>query len=106
MGAAFLGLVGWTTMTLWNWLIPPIFGLIYISFWQALGLLALSRILFGGFHGSSHWQQKKRHWKQQMKDKWTNMSDDERADWRNKFEQHCGNRSWSSQNTKAQDVES
>lgn len=34
-------------MLLWNWLMPVIFGLTTITFWQALGLLALSKILFG-----------------------------------------------------------
>ena len=38
-------------MWLWNWLMPAIFGLHAISFWQALGLLVLSKILFGGFRG-------------------------------------------------------
>ena len=38
-------------MWLWNRLMPVIFGLHAISFWQALGLLVLSRILFGGFRG-------------------------------------------------------
>lgn len=33
---------------LWNWLMPELFGLRQITFWQALGLLALCRILFGG----------------------------------------------------------
>jgi len=33
---------------LWNWLMPPIFGWRPITFWQAFGLLALCRILFGG----------------------------------------------------------
>jgi hypothetical protein len=38
---------------LWNWLMPELFGLPRITFWQALGLLALCRILFGGLgrHG-------------------------------------------------------
>jgi len=36
-------------MLLWNWLIPAIFGLAIINFWQALGLFILARILFGGF---------------------------------------------------------
>jgi hypothetical protein len=36
---------------LWNWLVPDIFGLRTISVWEALGLLALSRILFGSFGG-------------------------------------------------------
>lgn len=37
-------------MFLWNWLMPLIFGLTVITFWQALGLLALSKILFGRSH--------------------------------------------------------
>ena len=35
------------TMLLWNAFLPDIFGIVSINFWQALGLLALSRILFG-----------------------------------------------------------
>ena len=36
---------------LWNWLMPSIFGLRLITFWEALGLLGLSWLLFGGFRG-------------------------------------------------------
>ena len=36
---------------LWNWLMPTLFGLPAVSLWQALGLLVLSRILFGGLRG-------------------------------------------------------
>ena len=36
-------------MSLWNWLMPAIFGTNPITFWQAVGLLLLSRILFGRF---------------------------------------------------------
>lgn len=42
---------GFVVMWLWNWLMPVLFGLHAISFWQALGLVVLSKILFGGFHG-------------------------------------------------------
>ena len=41
---------GFVTMHLWNWLMPAIFGLKTITFLQALGLLVLGKILFGGFH--------------------------------------------------------
>ncbi len=53
IGFALLALTvaGGITMTLWNNLIPGIFHLTAINFWQALGLLALSRLFFGGFHG-------------------------------------------------------
>lgn len=51
--AVFTALGGWIVMSLWNWLLPPLFGWHSITFWQAWGFLALCRILFGGFgiHG-------------------------------------------------------
>lgn len=45
----FVAAGGALVMRLWNWLVPPVFGWSDITFWQALGLLALCRILFGGF---------------------------------------------------------
>ncbi|HEX8068498.1 MAG TPA: hypothetical protein VF546_01005 [Pyrinomonadaceae bacterium] len=45
----FMALGGQIVMSLWNWLLPPLFGWREVNFWQALGLLALCRILFGGF---------------------------------------------------------
>lgn len=39
----------WATMLLWNALLPAIFGIVTITYWQALGLLVLGRLLFGGF---------------------------------------------------------
>lgn len=41
-----MGFAGQATMMLWNWLMPDIFGLTQIDFWQALGLLVLSTLLF------------------------------------------------------------
>ena len=43
-------LSGWVTMLLWNWLVPMIFGLGTITFWQALGLIVLVKLIFGGIH--------------------------------------------------------
>ncbi len=40
---------GQAVLHLWNWLMPVLFGLHAITFWQALGLLGLSWLLFGGF---------------------------------------------------------
>lgn len=45
----FVTLFGYVIMYLWNWLMPLIFGLTTITFWQAIGLGALSKLLFGGF---------------------------------------------------------
>ena len=55
---AFIGFVaigGTIVQLLWNWLAPAIFGWRAVTFWQAIGLLVLSRILFGGLggHGGS-----------------------------------------------------
>jgi hypothetical protein len=47
--ALFIFIGGTIVMTLWNWLVPPLFSLPAINFWQALGILLLCRILFGGF---------------------------------------------------------
>lgn len=44
----FVAIGGVIVMELWNWLMPPLFGWHEIAFWQALGVLALCRILFGG----------------------------------------------------------
>ena len=41
-------------MVLWNWLMPQIFGLVTITFWQAFGLVLLSRLLVGGWHRDHH----------------------------------------------------
>ncbi len=52
LGAGFLVLIGWVVMSLWNWLMPDIFGLPRVGYWQAWGLLILSSILFkGSGHG-------------------------------------------------------
>lgn len=57
-------LAGYVFMHLWNWLMPEIFGLITIGYWQALGLILLAKFIFGfGNHsskGSKH-RSKKRH---------------------------------------------
>jgi hypothetical protein len=45
----FVAFGGLLVFLLWNWLMPGIFSLRRLTFWEALGLLALCRILFGGF---------------------------------------------------------
>jgi hypothetical protein len=73
-----IGVFGWVFMILWNALIPEIFGVRAITYWQALGLLVLSRIMFGGGRGfPGH------HWKQRMQARWENMTPEEREKFRN-----------------------
>ena len=48
---AFAMVLGYGLMYLWNWLMPDIFGLTTVTYWQAVGILVLSKLLFGGFGG-------------------------------------------------------
>lgn len=48
LGIGLLFLFGWVVMLLWNWLMPELFGLTTVTYWQAWGLLLLSCILFKG----------------------------------------------------------
>lgn len=50
---------GWLVMLLWNWLMPEIFGLSVISYWQAFGIVILSKLIFSGI-GGHHNQHKPR----------------------------------------------
>ena len=52
-GLGWLALFGLVVMVLWNWLMPALFDLPPVNYGQALGLLILSRILFGRFRGGS-----------------------------------------------------
>ena len=73
--AVFTAIGGGLVMLLWNWLLPTLFGLPSITFWQAIGLLALCRILFGslGLGGGSHRSNRRR-----MAERWEQMTPEER----------------------------
>lgn len=48
-GIIFLGIFSLVVFLLWNWLMPSIFGLTTINYFQAIGILILSKIIFSGF---------------------------------------------------------
>lgn len=81
--AAGVFIFGSVVMFLWNSILPAVFGIATITFWQALGILVLSKILFGGFgrgHGYRHsghsWRSRYMHLnpeeREKMKDEWRN----------------------------------
>jgi hypothetical protein len=76
---------GFVVMALWNWLMPAIFGLTAITFWQALGLLVLSWILFGGLRGFGH---RHGHWRHRMAERWARMSPEERERYKQTMREH------------------
>jgi hypothetical protein len=83
-------------MNLWNWLVPPIFGWHSINFWQALGLLVLSKILFGGFRGGPG---RGMHWRHRMMERWQQMTPEEREKFREGMRERCGGRPATDQQT-------
>ncbi len=79
--AAAVLVFGFVTMHLWNWVVPAVFGLHAITFAQALGLLVLGKILFGGFHRHGHGCGRGG-WKRHMEERWERMTHEERERFR------------------------
>jgi hypothetical protein len=52
LAALFALIFGFIVRALWNWLMPPLFGLGMVTYWQAFGLVVLAKLLFGSIHGS------------------------------------------------------
>jgi len=87
---AFVGMIALfsvATMFLWNALMPQIFGLPVLSYWQAAGMVILARILFGGLGGLGQWGSRGHIGGDRLfshgnalREKWLNMSDDERKE--------------------------
>jgi hypothetical protein len=85
--ALVLGIGGVIVQLLWNWLLPPLAGWREIGFWQALGILALCRILFGG-HG---WRGSARHgFGRRMAERCEHMTPEERERFRQRVRERFG----------------
>lgn len=87
LAVVIAALLSVAVMSLWNWLMPALFALHRIGFWQALGFLVLARILFGGLRG--------RHgppfgWRRRMMERWEQMSPEEREKFREGMRGRCG----------------
>lgn len=80
-------------MLLWNWIIPTVSTLTALTYWQAMGLFVLCRILFGGFrfgfrkHHRGFHQHIERH--APFKDRFMEMSNEERQQFRSQWKQRC-----------------
>src|SRR5258708_19121186 len=84
----FTAIGGGLVMLLWNWLAPTLFGLRLITFWRAIGLLALCRLLFGGFGlgGGGHRNSRRRmdgrireRVRERISERWGQITPEERA---------------------------
>jgi type VI protein secretion system component VasK len=85
----FMAIGAEIVMLLWNWLLPPLFGWHQIAFWQALGILVLCRILFGG-HGFRRGPRRDWYWRRRIFERWENMTPEEREKLRQRMRNGCG----------------
>jgi hypothetical protein len=83
----FVVIGGEVVKQLWNWLLPPLFGWPQITFWQALGMLALCRILFGGSGLKSSVRSRVR---RRMEERCESMSPEERERVRQRMRERWG----------------
>lgn len=91
--ALFIWVGGELVMHLWNWLAPTLFGWHQISFWQAFGLLALCRILFGSWNnsgGGAHRSKMRGRMRERMDERWEKMTPEEREKFRQSWRARCG----------------
>lgn len=108
---AGLFLLPYIVMLLWNGILPEVIGVKTITYWQAVGIFILCKLLFGGFKGGGNHHHKKhkmikKHFKnccnnndnkssmkEALRDKFMNMSDEERENfrqkWKDRFRGRC-----------------
>jgi hypothetical protein len=88
---AFIAIGGEVVRLLWNWLLPGLFGWPAITFWQAVALLALCRILFGGLGMRGPLRSNvRRRMAERWEQRWQQMTPEEREKFRESFRGRCG----------------
>jgi Ca2+/H+ antiporter, TMEM165/GDT1 family len=87
IGAIFL--VTYLVMLLWNAIVPDIFNVGTIGYWQTMGLLVLAKIFFGFGGGGS--KSKRRHWRRDIpQEHWAAMTTEEKEKFRQEWRTRCG----------------
>jgi hypothetical protein len=87
--AAGVFIFGSVVMLLWNALLPAVLGVSTITFWQAIGILVLSKILFGGFSGGHGHHRSHFHNHHNMHGKWMNLTPEEREKMKSEWKSRC-----------------
>lgn len=88
IGVIFL--VAAIVMYLWNAIVPGVLPAKPISYWQAMGLFILSRLLFGGFRFGRRGHRSLHAEKPEWRDKWMNMSEEEKQKLKETWKERCG----------------
>jgi len=89
IGIAAFSLFSFIVMGLWNAVLVPVIHVSAVSFWQAAGILLLSKILFSGFKGGGPFGRGRHQWNQEMKEKWQRMTPEEREKMKQEWRQRC-----------------
>jgi hypothetical protein len=79
-------LLSYIVMSLWNAVLVPVLNVSTVTFWQAAGILVLSKILFGGFKGKGGGRGP---WKKDLREKWQNMNPEEREQMKQQWRDRC-----------------
>ena len=99
--AVVFSALSYVVMQLWNNVLAVVVHVGVVTFWQAAGILVLSKILFGGFkgggfrggmHGHSQWKSEMRNKWQNVREKWDNMSPEEREKFKQEWKNQCRGR--------------
>lgn len=93
IGFAILGVgaifgITYVVMALWNAILPDLIHVGHLGFWQAMGLLVLCKILFGGFKMNGGGSQRGQRWKE----KFGNMSPEEKEAFKQRVKERWGNK--------------
>ena len=101
VGMAFMTLIaiiiyGYVFMWLWNMLVPEIFGLTTINYWQSFGLIFMAKLLFGfntgkhkGWHQNKEWHLQKHQWKNKIEQKMEGMTEEEKQKFKESMKGWC-----------------
>lgn len=86
---AVLAIVTYIVMWLWNTILTAVVGVHEVNFWQAMGILVLSKILFGGFHGRCGTGPFRKIHKKQMEQEMSGMSEEEKQKLKEIWKKRC-----------------
>jgi len=93
IGALAVSVFSYVVMLLWNNVLAAVTGVLPVNFWQAMGILVLSKILFGGFRGGGGGFRGRGPWNPEMREKWQNMSEEDRKNFKQEWRNRC--KTWS-----------
>lgn len=88
LGVAFVFGITYVVMALWNAILPDLIHVGHLGYWQAMGLLVLCKILFGGFKMNGGGNMRNKRWK----DKFQNMSPEEKEAFKQRVKERWGNK--------------